>query len=171
MKSRTAAKVSTCESGATPSSFLYPQNCPRTTSAGTIGRTAFSNRVFSSRIASERLFDHDTRVLGTAGLRQTLDNVGEHTGWDRKIVQRPARFAQRLAQSGVRAPVAIVAFHVTKQRREFGERGFIHAASLVQAFSCARPETLEAPAGPGDADDRYLQIMARDQRLQRRKDL
>ena len=47
MCSRSAAKVSTCESSATPFPSRYPRNCPRTTSFGSSGRIARNKRSFS----------------------------------------------------------------------------------------------------------------------------
>ena len=47
-----AAYVSACESGATPSSFRYPTNCPRTTFVGSTGFIDRRTRTFSSRSRS-----------------------------------------------------------------------------------------------------------------------
>ena len=51
-------------------------------------------------IVTERLFDHDARVVGAAGLGQVFHDGAEQTRWDRQVVQGPCALR--------RAPGAIV---------------------------------------------------------------
>ena len=48
------------------------------------------------QVAAERLFDHHTGVIGTAGLGQVLRDCSEKTGRNRQVVQRTFCGAQRL---------------------------------------------------------------------------
>ena len=88
-------------------------------------------------------------------------------------MQRPACAGriQFVPQPGERLRVAVVAIDVAQARVEPGECTLVDAALAVdQAVADPIAQAVER-ATPGDADDRHLQFVVTDQRLQRRVDL
>ena len=65
--------------------------------------------------------------------------------------------------------VAVVAGHVLQQRREPRERGLVDSAARRHAVPHALDQLLARHRQPADADDRHIQLLAANERLQRRE--
>ena len=63
-------------------------------------------------VATERLFDHDPRVVGAAGLGQVFDDGAEHTRRDCQVMQRALCAIQGLPQLIKRLRIVVIAVHV-----------------------------------------------------------
>ena len=97
-------------------------------------------------IATERLFDHDPRIVGAPGLGQVFDDGAEQTGRDRQVVQRPGRAVERLAQLLERLEIVVIAVDVAQPLEKLGERRLVDPAVLLEAVASPRLKLLERPA-------------------------
>ena len=87
-------------------------------------------------------------------------------------MQRVLRRAQRRAQLLEGRRIAIVAVDVRQVRaRAVANAASSSAAVLAQAVAGALLQLVQVPARLGHADDRHVEVAARDQGLQRGKDL
>ena len=67
------------------------------------------------QVAPERLFHDDACMIGQVGGAEPCDHRRKERGRDGEVVSRAASATQRLVDLRERAPVVIVAAHVTEQ--------------------------------------------------------
>src|SRR5271157_1004680 len=122
-------------------------------------------------VASERLFDHEPRIVVEAGGGEARRDDAEKGRRDRQIVQRPLRRSHRLFQELKRRRVVVVAVDIVEELQQFGEGRLVVASLMLEAVPGAVAQLLESPAGLGDADDRKARPFVAHESQQRRKDL
>jgi hypothetical protein len=124
-----------------------------------------------AQVATEWLLDDHPRILRAAGVCESLNDAREHAGWNREIVNRACRRAERLAELAKGFRVFIVAIDITQQRREFRELAGVEPARLREAVARPVAQLLEIPAGAGHADDGNRDAAAIHQGVERRENL
>ena len=122
-------------------------------------------------VAAEGLFHDDSGTLDAARLRQPLGHRGEQAGRDGQVVQRTLGTTERLAQLGERRGIAVIPVDVLQTRAQLRERRRVQPAVLLEAVLGPRHELIEIPMGPRHADDRHVETVTPDQRLEGREDL
>ena len=137
------------------------------------GKRAVQRLVQRSRrleVAPERLLDDDARAVGAAGAQQVLDRRRKRARWNREIEDRPASVAERPPDVREELEGTVIAGHVLQQRRETREGGLVDGAARRHALPHAIDQLLARHRQPADSDDRHVQLLADDERLQRGED-
>jgi len=122
-------------------------------------------------IPAERLLDDDARVAGAVRSPEPPDHRLEQARRDGEIVERAFRAAERAAQRLERGRIAVVAAHVAKPFAKPRECRLVEPSVPLDALPGARPELLERPVRPRDADDGDVEMPAPGHGVEGRKDL
>src|SRR5947208_16037742 len=122
-------------------------------------------------IPPEGLFDDDARVAGAARSPEPPDHGLEQARRDGEVVERAFRAAERSAQRLERGRIAVVAAHVAKPFAKPRECRLVEPSVPLDALPGARPELLERPVRPRDADDGDVEMPAPGHGVEGRKDL
>src|ERR1035441_3843005 len=78
-----------------------------------------------SQVASEWLFDNDTRMLGQLRGAKPSNHRFEERGRNSEIVRRPSCLAQRIFDRGERGWIFIVSAHILEQREKMLQCAFV----------------------------------------------
>jgi hypothetical protein len=129
-------------------------------------------RARRSKVASERLFDHQPRPVGATRLPQPLDDDAEHAGGDGQVMGGTASLAQLTAERLEGGGIGIVAAHVAEALEQLADDRLIDRLDvLLQAIAGTRLKLLEGPGGVRHADDRHVQVAAPGHVIERGEDL
>src|SRR5262249_273741 len=128
-------------------------------------------RLRRREIAPERLLDDDASRLVAAGDSQAVGDRWKQFRWNRQIVERTLRIAQRLPQSLVRQRILIVAVHVAQTLGQLREGLRVDATVGLEAGAGAFAKRIEASRRPGDANDGPVEMPSTNQCLKRRENL
>lgn len=123
-------------------------------------------------VATERLFNYEARIVGTARFGKLSRHGPEQNRRDRQIVHRLLGVTEFLAQRLERGRIVVVAVHVAQLAQHLDEDFRLRVAAMrLDAFLRALFELVEIPAGLGHTDNRRGQTLVADQPEQGREDL
>jgi len=123
------------------------------------------------QVAAKRFLEDDAAAVVAAAGSKALSDRLERRRRNGQVIQRLLRAAEAGAEFLKRRGVVVVAVHELKQLHEFLEAVRINAALCFEAGASPRAKIVERERRTRDADDRLVEVMARDQPLKRRKDL
>src|SRR5207249_4799676 len=128
-------------------------------------------RLRRRQVPAEGLLEDDARVARAARLPEPVDHGLEEARRDRQVMERAAGAAELLAERRERGRVAVLAADVAEAVAELREGRLVDPAVPLHTLARPRPELLERPIRPGDADHRDVEPAASRHRMQRREDL
>ena len=99
-------------------------------------------------VVTERLLDHDPRVVGAAGLGQVFHDDAEQARRDRQVVQGARRAFEGLPQLFEGRQIVVIAVDVPEQFDELGERGLDRRRRASRDYREPGPETARVSSRP-----------------------
>ena len=98
-------------------------------------------------VSSERFLQDDTRIAGATRLLDPFRNRLEYTGWDRQVMCRACRAAERLSQLSVCREILIITVNVLEQLQELAKSRFVDTPTVLRnAGTGTSPKLLNPPS-------------------------
>ena len=117
------------------------------------------------QVASEGLFDNDTRMLSQLRDAKPSNHRLKKRGRNSEIVRRPPCLAQRIFDRCECAWVFVISAHILEQR----EKLIVDSTRTPDAVRHTLVQSNQTPFWKCDADDRNLKRAALDHRIERGK--
>ena len=122
-------------------------------------------------VATERLFNDDTRILCASRAAQAFNDGRKHARRDREIVQRPLAALERDTHPLESIGISIVAIDVAQRADKLAGDLFFDAFDGADGVPRMRLEIIKRPTGLGYPHERDIKLAPSTHRIERRQDL
>ncbi len=126
-------------------------------------------RLGRGEVAAKRFLNDHARTLMATGTAQSLGDRREQIWRNGQVIQRTLRITERLSQLLIRLGIVVVAIHVLQARRQRRKGAWIHTAVRFDTLSRSLPERVHACRRSRHPDDRHIEIVVLNHRLESRE--